>query len=442
MIEKCSIGKMSNSLQNISLIILILILIIVILFYIRNSSLKHNELIEKYTTTGFLNQTPDISYIGSLTATNNTSMFPSQGTVVTLRTCQVNFNNDGTSKYEYQDEWKEILRVNGEANDIPVKTIGYDNTTNVDTFGLNFSERSRCFKELDETNTETYKYKYLDNNLIQYDRNNYVYLTSNINGADVTKKYMEMKFNILGSSYENLFNNTSNSICSLNYSNTLRTEGSSGSSTLGNTDLYRLKLTNGNIIENIEKIRIDPTNNHVFNKDLTFSIANLTGTNTGIYKYDTTIKLFVYEPRNSSASQDIRTINLYQFERNLFCDKQEIKSYKKLDNAKIDMIKFINYNVPPPTSFADTEIPVRYITGPTYSTYISNITKENSKAGVYSYLNDLITYELGTLNAVTSNILQVKRDANQILIDTRENFIEPSNNSKEKFIQNVIIKNN
>ena len=442
MIEKCSIGKMSNSLQNISLIILILILIIVILFYIRNSGLKHNELIEKYTTTGFLNRTPDISHIGSLTATNNTSMFPSRGTNVTLRTCQVNFNNDGTSKYEYQDEWKEIRKIDGEANDIPVKTIGRDNTTNVDAFGRNFSERSRCFKELDETNTETYKYKYLNNDLIQYDKNNYVSLTSNINGADVTKKYMEMKFNILGSSYENLFNNTSNSICSLNYSNTLRTEGSSGSSTLGNTDLYRLKLTNGNIIENIEKIRIDPTNNHVFNKDLTFSIANLTGTNTGIYKYDTANKLFVYEPRNSSASQDIRTINLYQFERNLFCDKQEIKSYKTLNNAKIDMIKFINYNVPQPTPFADTTIPVRYITEPTYSTYISKITKENSKTGVYSYLNDLITNELITLNTVTSNILQEKRDANQILVNARTAFIEPSNNSKEKFIQNAIIKNN
>ena len=114
MIEKCSIGKMSNSLQNISLIILILILIIVILFYIRNSGLKHNELIEKYTTTGFLNRTPDISHIGSLTATNNTSMFPSRGTNVTLRTCQVNFNNDGTSKYEYQDEWKELRKIDGQ----------------------------------------------------------------------------------------------------------------------------------------------------------------------------------------------------------------------------------------------------------------------------------------------------------------------------------------
>jgi hypothetical protein len=49
MIEKCSIGNMNNNLQNITLIILILILIIVILFYIRNSSLKHDELVEKYT---------------------------------------------------------------------------------------------------------------------------------------------------------------------------------------------------------------------------------------------------------------------------------------------------------------------------------------------------------------------------------------------------------
>ena len=47
MIEKCSIGNMNNNLQNITLIILILILIIVILFYIRNSSLKHDELVEK-----------------------------------------------------------------------------------------------------------------------------------------------------------------------------------------------------------------------------------------------------------------------------------------------------------------------------------------------------------------------------------------------------------
>ena len=53
MIEKCSIGKMSNSLQNISLIILILILIIVILFYIRNSNTKHDELIEKNSNTDF-----------------------------------------------------------------------------------------------------------------------------------------------------------------------------------------------------------------------------------------------------------------------------------------------------------------------------------------------------------------------------------------------------
>lgn len=78
MIEKCSIGKMSNSLQNISLIILILILIIVILFYIRNSSLKHNELIEKYTnTTSIGNSIPDQSHTTVLTEVNRLSNFPS-----------------------------------------------------------------------------------------------------------------------------------------------------------------------------------------------------------------------------------------------------------------------------------------------------------------------------------------------------------------------------
>jgi hypothetical protein len=432
---------MNNNLQNITLIILILILIIVILFYIRNSSLKHDELVEKYTTisTNVINRTPDISHSGSLTNTNGLSQFPTSGTDVTLRPCQVKFNNDGSSKYEYQDNWQEIGMLDG--GEVPVKIIGRDNTTNANTF-TNFSEKSRCFKEL--SSTDTYKYKYLNNDLIQYDKNNFVSLTSNINGVPVAKNYMEMKFDIFGSNI-NHFDNIRNSICSLNYSKTLRSEDSSSSSTLGNTELYRLKLNTDNIIETIEKITIDPTDNHVFNKNTSFSVDNLIGANTGIYKYDTAINKFIFEPRNASVSNDIRTINLYQFERNLFCDKQEIKSYKKLDNAKIDMIKIINYNVPKPTPIDGTEIPARYITGSTYSTYISNIKKENSLgglAGVNGYLDALIKSELDTLNAHTSNILKEKRDANQILVNARARFIEPSNNSKGKFIQNAIIKNN
>jgi len=438
MIEKCSIGNMNNNLQNITLIILILILIIVILFYIRNSSLKHDELVEKYTTisTNVINRTPDISHSGSLTNTNRLSQFPTSGTAVTLRPCQVKFNNDGSSKYEYQDDWQEIGMLDG--GEVPVKEIGRDNTTNANTF-TNFSEKSRCFKEL--SSTDTYKYKYLNNDLIQYDKNNYVSLTSNINGVPVAKNYMEMKFDVFGSNI-NHFDNIRNSICSLNYSKTLKSEDNS--STLGNTELYRLKLTNDrdNKIENIEKITIDPADNHVFNKNTSFRVANLIGANTGIYKYNTASKLFVFEPRNASVSNDIRTINLYQFERNLFCDKQEIKSYKKLNNAKIDMIKIINYDVPPPTFFPDTKIPDRYITETRYSTYISNIRKENSLTEVQGYLNDLITNELNILNTDTSNILQEKRDANTILINQRTAFIEPSNNSKGKFIQNAIIKNN
>jgi hypothetical protein len=434
MIEKCSIGNMNNNLQNITLIILILILIIVILFYIRNSSLKHDELVEKYTTisTNVINRTPDISHNGPFPDTNRLSFFSTSGTAVTLRPCQVKFNDDGSSKYEYQDDWQEIGMLDG--GEVPVKVIGRDNTTNASDI-TNFSEKSRCFKEL--SSTDTYKYKYLNNDLIQYDKNNYVSLTSNINGVPVAKNYMEMKFDVFGSNI-NHFDNIRNSICSLNYSKTLRSDDSSSSSTLGNTELYRLKLTNGNIIENIEKITIDPTDNHVFNKNTSFEVANLIGANTGIYKYDTASKLFVFEPRNASVSNDIRTINLYQFERNLFCDKQEIKSYKKLNNAKIDMIKIINYDMPPPTFFPDTKIPDRYLT----STYISNIRKENSLTEVKGYLNDLIKNELNILNTATSNILQDKRDANTILINQRTAFIEPSNNSKGKFIQNAIIKNN
>jgi alpha-tubulin suppressor-like RCC1 family protein len=431
MIEKCSIGKMSNSLQNISLIILILILIIVILFYIRNSGLKHNELIEKYTTTGFLNQTPDISYSGSLTATNNTSMFPSQGTVVTLRTCQVNFNNDGTSKYEYQDEWKEILRVNGEANDIPVKTIGYDNTTNVDAFGLNFSERSRCFKELDETNTETYKYKYLNNNLIQYDKNNYVYLTSNINGADVTKKYMEMKFNILGSSYENLFNNTSNSICSLNYSTSL-----SGTD-LGNVKLYRLKLTTDNKIENIEKININPTNNHIFTNVADIDLNSLlTTTNTSSYVYENGKFIFrVISNVTGGTSGGVNNINvnIYNFDRELFCNKDQegvtynnIKSYKIFSNKQLDVNKLISAS----SANTDTNIPDTIFPN-------ANTTSYDKKTSVLSHIKEVLNTQIDSANspALTAETTAQKNieEAEQ----RRDSFVS-SINTKSKFIYKIL----
>jgi hypothetical protein len=431
MIEKCSIGKMSNSLQNISLIILILILIIVILFYIRNSGLKHNELIEKYTTTGFLNQTPDISYSGSLTATNNTSMFPSQGTVVTLRTCQVNFNNDGTSKYEYQDEWKEIRKIDGEANEIPVKTIGYDNTTNVDAFGHNFSERSRCFKELDQTNTETYKYKYLDNNLIQYDRNNYVSLTSNINGADVTKKYMEMKFNILGSSYENLFNNTSNSICSLNYSTSL-----SGTD-LGNVKLYRLKLTTDNKIENIEKININPTNNHIFTNVADIDLNSLlTTTNTSSYVYENGKFIFrVISNVTGGTAGGVNNINvnIYNFDRELFCNKDQegvtynnIKSYKIFSNKQLDVNKLISAS----SANTDTNIPDTIFPN-------ANTTSYDKKTSVLSHIKEVLNTQIDSANspALTAETTAQKNieEAEQ----RRDSFVS-SINTKSKFIYKIL----
>ena len=138
MIEKCSIGNMSYNIQNITLIILILILIIVIIYYLRNSSTKHDELIEKYTT-GSSKSTPeptikntDINTVSYTSHTNVTdsvknSQFPTDGTVVTLRPCQVQFNNTfdadgtGTHKYVYEDGWQEIATLKETSDSSPIK---------------------------------------------------------------------------------------------------------------------------------------------------------------------------------------------------------------------------------------------------------------------------------------------------------------------------------
>jgi len=147
MIEKCSIGNMSYNIQNITLIILILILIIVIIYYLRNSSTKHDELIEKYTTpinTGANFDDSANSIYGSHNsiATSKLHNFPTSGTEVTLRPCQVQFNNTfdasgtGTHTYVYEDEWQEIATLKTSSDTlhqtIEKKIISANNETNKD----------------------------------------------------------------------------------------------------------------------------------------------------------------------------------------------------------------------------------------------------------------------------------------------------------------------
>ncbi len=85
MIEKRSIGNMSYNIQNITLIILILILIIVIIYYLKNSSTKHDELIEKYTTPTDIKSDESYNTHNAIANSLINSEFPTSGTEVTLK---------------------------------------------------------------------------------------------------------------------------------------------------------------------------------------------------------------------------------------------------------------------------------------------------------------------------------------------------------------------
>jgi hypothetical protein len=439
MIEKCSIGNMNNNLQNITLIILILILIIVILFYIRNSSLKHDELVEKYTnTTSIGNSIPDQSHTTVLTEVNRLSNFPSAGTVVTLRNCQVAFNNDKTSKYEYADEWKEIETIKEGSTSttytpVPVKIIGKDNTTNETDLGfVNFGERSRCFKKMDSTNVDTYKYRYIDNALIKYDNQNYVSLTSNVNGVPTSNYYMEMKFDIPSSTNNyNYFANVEQSICSLNYSTSL-----GGSTNLGDTKLYRLKLKDDYIIEKLEKININPSNNHIFSNVTDIDLPSLLSTNkTSSYVYEN--GKFIYKVRSSVTGGAIGVnninVDIYNFNRELFCNKDQggvtynnIKSYKIFGNKQLDVNKLILAS----SANKDADIP---------NTIFANAraTPYDNKTKVLDHIKEVLKTQIDTANSPYRTAEIDEQSKVEIAEGNRNAFIT-SINTKNKFINKYL----
>jgi hypothetical protein len=455
MIEKCSIGNMSYNIQNITLIILILILIIVIIYYLRNSSTKHNELIEKYTT-GSSKSTPeptikntDINTVSYTSHTNVTdsvknSQFPTDGTVVTLRPCQVQFNNTfdadgtGTHKYVYEDGWQEIATLKETSDSSPIKItnkiISSKNETNkndVNAEGVNdfvnYSEHSKCFKKISGSDN---KYRYQGNNLIKYSTGNHVELKLDANG--VSEKYIQMEFDLLPENSSTYYDNLKNSICSLKYGDTV--SGLSGK-------LIRLTLNADNTINEIKRVNIDSANNHIFNIDQTFDISTLiTSGNSGTYNYNNNI--YEYITTNSATSGLITIINLYQFDRNLLCDKtsaagttyQNIKTYKKLNNAKIDVSKLIDFNLPPNKLIQNTTLPSRYINDRTI--------KGNgfAKDTLLSNFDKLINYELIVVNKDINNNIVTLTNEKGSLETVRNTFI--SNNPKQTFINNAIIKSN
>ena len=324
MIEKCSIGKMNYTFQNISLMILILILIVVILFYIRNSESKHNELIEKYANTNIAEDT-----YGNNNSTGNTNgfFFPSNDSTITLRKCQVHFNNDNTSKYEYKDEWGEIDTIKTpndvEEISVPFKIFGKDNTINVNDFNssnFNYNEVSRCFKKINRDGTGPYKYS--SNIFVQYNNSKFVHFNN-----DDSKKYMQLEF-----SYNPLVNNYNyhdkvlENVCSLKYSNTLK------GGFMGGLKLYRFALDSSDIITSINSITINVNNNHKFDVNNVTDLTELISQNSVGYRYNNTSNLFEYYSIEPNVEDRYTNVQIYRFTRELLCDNtNNILSYSRVN---------------------------------------------------------------------------------------------------------------
>lgn len=434
MIEKCSIGNMSYNIQNITLIILILILIIVIIYYLKNSSLKHDELIEKYTNTDIIDTGISDTNYGINSATLNVAHFPTKTSTITLRPCTVHFNNEKSSKYQYKDEWQEIETIDGKK--VPSKIFGKDNSINNDEFtisNLNFSEVSKCYK-LNNTGNNGFKYNH--NTIVEYNNTDFVYLNN-----DKSKKYMEMNFNY-NNNNDDFQEKVLDSICSLQYSKIL-----SGTSLSGEV-LYRLKLDNANKITDIKSITINRTNNHKFDINSNTNLPILISNSSTGYRYNNSTKLFEYyntSSTSSSSSQLDRKINvlLYKFNRELLCDNttNNILSYS-YENKIIN----INNLLEIPINNNDLSIPrsgpleSSLNKGPKGHDLFNAIKVGGKKETLLENIQKLIYSNIDEYNRpIETKIAGLKKELQKISDDFEKFYDE--NNTRSKFIENACANN-
>ncbi len=435
MIEKCSIGKMSYSLQNISLMILILILIIVILFYIKSSESRHNELIEKYANTNI----GDSDYgKNSSSDDNNDYYFPTNDSTVTLRPCQVHFNNDKSSKYEYRDNWKEIESIKTpndvEERRVPFKIIGKDNSINISDFNssnVNYNEVSRCFKKFNNDGSAAYKYE--SNNFVQYNKSKFVYLNN-----DDSTKYMQLEF-----SYNPLDKDTNyqdkvlDSVCSLQYSKKL------GGGLLSGLTLYRLVLDN-DIITAINSITVNSNNNHQFDLNSNIDLSELMSQNSVGYRYNESSKLFQYYSMIPKKGERNIKVQIYKFKRELLCDNSNnILSYSRINK----IINADNLLTIP----ANTGVSISN-TGPLNnslnidSTIFNKVKTGGDKKTLLADIQELIDINISAYNAPIQKEIEkltneLKGNSDNSLLSIYNNFYN-NNKTKGKFIINASTQEN
>jgi len=318
-----------DNLQYIYLTMFIMIYIVVILFYLKESNKKHYKLFEKFGET---REGTNIYSRQNENLEKSSLFYPNERAKVTIRPCEILFNKNGSSKYIFKDDWKEIATINNNTGNNSIdlsysKKIITKEGVNKSDFN-NFSEETRCFKMKNDNNDlNTHKYK--ENALISY-HNDYTTLQTTEGDKN---EYMQMNFNPSLSDETDYHKYVIDSICSYTYDTILTPP-------LKNVSLYRLFIDNDNIIQNIDKIEINASNNSVFDTK-SFSLTELLDTSSTTYYYDNDNKVFKFQINNN---EKMRGIIIYKFERNLLCDKEEIISYDKLitDYTMLNTVSLIN----------------------------------------------------------------------------------------------------
>ena len=343
----------------IGLIILLIIVIITILYFIKISSDNNDLIIEKYNTQQTI-QKVSADYLntnGNPPIDQNSDSHKDvrsptvnliKTSTATFRPCQIHFNDDGTSKYVYEDGWQEFNTLTSDEDksvyNVPYKKFANDNN-NIGEFE-NFNETTKCFKLKNRRiNLNTYKYK--SNDLIKYKPDSYVAVQfKNDENVVSTDYFMQMFFDKQpGDTSLNKYKEDSlDSICSYNYKRDL---------SLGNiNNLYRLTIVP---VSNNQNIPIDPNSIKdgiitaidsvtIKNEDNSDFIINdkqftesklpelLVGRNISYYTITNGNILYRIDKQEASES-DLQglLVNIYKFNRNLDCSDQVIKSYELIE---------------------------------------------------------------------------------------------------------------
>lgn len=361
MIEKCSIENINGNMHYIGLIILAVIVCIVFLYYIKITNAQHQEIVEKYTenkvVSSYLNTGIEIMH--DTNAGIIDSRFPTLNNLATstatLRPCEIHFNKDGTSKYVFEDGWKELDVIHNNENSsfkVPNKIFATDyNNANDDSF-INFTETSKCFKIKGTQNS----YKYKSNDLITYNLNSYVKIKDTTTGIE--NEYMRMNFvKNNADANPNYYNaRAMESICSYNYNTNLNLEN------LGSGKLYRLKINrDDNMVDEIKNVSIKENQNHITNIGDSIDYSQLLGINGSFFNKTETGQMF-YNINGNNGDYFI-TIRIYKFNRNSICSEQ-IKSYetynKKINTGLLIYIPQFRENItgaiiPTIANISDTE---------------------------------------------------------------------------------------